>query len=125
LKADADKMTTTYRARMIELDFSAALEHVWGFVTRANRYVEESKPWALAKDPGQAARLDSVLYNLAESVRLISVLVTPFVPTTAEQIRTQLGVAEKLTVFAEEIVWGRLAPGTKIGQIAPLFPKRT
>ena len=125
LKADADKMTTTYRARMIELDFSAALEHVWGFVTRANRYVEESKPWALAKDPGQAARLDSVLYNLAESVRLISVVVTPFVPTTAEQIRTQLGVAEKLTVSAEEIVWGRLAPGTKIGQIVPLFPKRT
>ena len=110
---------------MVELNFSGALEHVWGFITRANRYVEETKPWALAKDAAQAARLDSVLYNLAESVRLISVVVTPFMPATAQQIRAQLGVTEKLQVLAEEIVWGRLAPGTKIGQIAPLFPKRT
>jgi methionyl-tRNA synthetase len=125
LKADAEKMTTAYRAGMVELNFSVALEHVWGFVTRANRYVEETKPWALAKDPAQAPRLDSVLYNLAEVVRLISVLVTPFMPTIAQQIRLQLGLPEKLQVFAEEIAWGRLAPGTKIGQIAPLFPKRT
>jgi len=66
-----------------------------------------------------------VLYNLAESVRLISVLVTPFIPTTAPLIRVQLGISEKAGVLAEEIVWGRLAPGTKIGQVAPLFPKRT
>jgi methionyl-tRNA synthetase len=124
LKADAEKLTSAYRAGMVELNFSVALEHVWGFVTRANRYVEETKPWALAKDPAQAPRLDSVLYNLAEVVRLISVLVTPFMPTIAPQIRIQLGVPDKLQVFAEEIASGRLAPGTKIGQIAPLFPKR-
>ena len=125
LKADGEKATTAYRAAMVELNFSGALEQAWSFITRANRYVEETKPWALAKDPAQAARLNSVLYNLAESVRLISVLVTPVMPTIAQQIRIQLGVTEKLQVLAEEIVWGRLAPGTKIGQIAPLFPKRT
>ena len=125
LAGDADKMTTAYRERMVELDFSAALESLWAFVTRANRYVEESKPWALAKDAAQAARLDSVLYNLAESVRLISVLVTPFMPAIAPQIRAQLGVGESLGLLAQEITWGRLAHGTKIGQIAPLFPKRT
>jgi len=125
LKADGEKATAAYRAAMAELNFSTALEHVWGFVTRANRYVEETKPWALAKDPAQATRLDSVLYNLAESTRLISLLVTPFMPTIAHQIRVQLGATEKLQVLSEEIVWGRLAPGTKIGQIAPLFPKRT
>ncbi len=125
LKADSEKATTTYRAAMAELNFSGALEHVWGFITRANRYVEETKPWALAKDAAQEARLNSVLYNLAEATRLISVLVTPIMPTIAQQIRAQLGVNEKLQVLSEEIVWGRLAPGTKIGQIAPLFPKRT
>jgi len=87
--------------------------------------VEESAPWKLAKDPVNARQLDGVLYNLAESTRLISVLVTPFMPTIAQQIRTQLGVADKLQVFAEENCVGRLATGTKIGQITPLFPKRT
>ncbi len=125
LKADGEKTTTAYRAAMIELNFSGALEHAWGFITRANRYVEETKPWALAKDAAQEGRLNSVLYNLAEATHLISVLVTPFMPTIAQQIRVQLGVTEKLQVLAEEIAWGRLAPGTKIGQIAPLFPKRT
>ena len=65
-----------------------------------------------------------MLYNLAESVRLISVLVTPFMPTVAGQIRAQLGVGDKLGVLADEIQWGRLGPGTKIGQVAPLFPKQ-
>jgi methionyl-tRNA synthetase len=110
---------------MNELDTGAALTELWQLVTRANRYVEESAPWKLAKDPAQASRLDSVLYNLAESVRLISVLATPFLPTTARQMREQLGVADKLDRLAEEIGWGRLAAGATIGQVAPLFPKRT
>ena len=125
LQPDADKMAAAYRGRMVELDFHSALEQLWAFVTRGNRYVEETKPWALAKDPALAARLDSVLYNLAESVRLIAVLITPFMPTIAQQIRAQLGVGDKLGLLADEVNWGRLAPGTKIGKITPLFPKRT
>ncbi len=124
LRADAEKMTEAYRDRMTELDYSVALEKLWAFVTRANRYVEESKPWALAKDATQAARLDAVLYNLAESVRLISVLVTPFMPTVAGQIRAQLGVGGNLGALAEEVQWGRLPAGTKHGRVAPLFPKK-
>ena len=125
LRAAAETAVAAYRARMDELDFSNALTELWQFVTRANRYVEQCAPWTLAKSPDKAARLDSVLCNLAESVRLISVLVTPFMPTVAGQIRVQLGVGDKLGVLAEEVQWGRLAPGTKIGQVAPLFPKRT
>ncbi len=124
VRTDAERMTTLYCKRMAELDFSAALETLWTFVTRANRYVEESKPWALAKDAAQSTRLDSVLYGLAESVRLIAVLLTPFMPAPAAQIRSQLNVDEKLDVLAREIVWGRLAPGTRIAQITPLFPKK-
>jgi methionyl-tRNA synthetase len=125
LRATAEKAAASYQQRMNELDTGAALTELWQLVTRANRYVEESAPWKLAKDPAQASRLDSVLYNLAESVRLISVLATPFLPTTARQMREQLGVADKLNRLAEEIEWGRLAAGATIGQVAPLFPKRT
>ena len=119
LQVEAEKMVTTYREGMGRLDFVGALEGLWGFVVRSNQYVEE------AKDPEKARQLDGVLYNLAESVRLISVLVTPFMPTMAEQIRVQLGAGDKLGLLAEEMNWGRLAAGTRIGQVAPLFPKRT
>jgi len=125
LQSEAEETVSTYREGMNRLDFVGALEALWGFVVRSNQYVEESAPWKLAKDPASARQLDGVLYNLAESARLISVLVTPFMPTIAQQMREQLGAAGKLQVFAEEIVWGRLVPGTKIGQITPLFPKRT
>jgi len=124
LRAAAEKAVTAYRARMDELDFSNALTELWQFITRANRYVEQSTPWTLAKSPDKSAQLDAVLYNLAESVRLISVLVTPFTPTVSGQIRAQLGVGDKLGVLADEIQWGRLEPGTKIGQVTPLFPKQ-
>src|SRR5437667_8821317 len=123
LRGDAEKTTATFCERMIELDFSDALESLWSFVTRANRYVEESKPWALAKDAAQAARLDAVLFNLAESVRLISVLVSPFMPTMAAQIREQLGVQAKIGTLDAEVRWGGVVEGTKLGQVAPLFPK--
>jgi methionyl-tRNA synthetase len=125
LRTDAETMVAAYRERMNRLDFVGALDALWGFVVRSNQYVEESAPWKLAKDPAKARQLDGVLYNLAESVRLISVLVTPFMPTTSGAIRTQLGVGDKRGLFAEETNWGRLAAGTKIGQVAPLFPKRT
>ena len=125
LRGDAEKTTATFSERMIELDFSDALESLWLFVTRANRYVEESKPWALAKDAAQAARLDAVLFNLAESVRLISVLVSPFMPNMAAQIREQLGVQAKIGTLDAEVRWGSAVEETKLGQVAPLFPKRT
>ena len=125
LRAVAEKMVSVYWEGMGRLDFVGALEALWDFVVRSNQYVEETAPWKLAKDPANVRQLDGVLYNLAESTRLISVLVTPFMPTIAQQIRVQLGLADKLQVLAEETVWGRIAPGTKIGQVAPLFPKRT
>ena len=125
LQAEAERTVTTYHERMNRLEFVGALEALWDLVVRSNQYVEESAPWKLAKDPAKTRQLDGVLYNLAESVRLISVLVSPFMPTTSDAIRTQLGVSDRPGLFAEETDWGRLAPGTKIGQVAPLFPKRT
>ena len=69
LRTTAEKVAASYQQRMNELDTGGALTDLWQLVTRANRYVEESAPWKLAKEPAQASELDSVLYNLAESVR--------------------------------------------------------
>jgi len=124
LKAEATAMTDAYRDAMAKLDLHGALEVLWKFISRGNRYVEENAPWKLAKDPAQAGKLDAVLYNLAESLRLISVLVQPVMPTIAAQMRTQLGVGEMTATLAEESQWGRLAAGTQVGTVAPLFPKK-
>ncbi len=124
LQPEAVQMVGSYRERMDRLDLGGALEAVWNFASRANRYVEESAPWKLAKDPAQSPRLDSVLYNLAESLRLIAVLVTPVMPNMATQIRAQLGVTVSLGKLDDEAVWGRLPSATKIGDVSPLFPKK-
>jgi len=124
LRGVAEVTVTQFRERMDQLDLGGALEVLRGFVNRANQFVEQSAPWKLAKDPASAAKLDAVLYDLVESVRLIAVLVTPVMPTIAGQIRAQLGVGEKLGGFADEVGWGRLAAGTKLGTVAPLFPKK-
>lgn len=101
----------------------AALQNVWSIVTRANQYVDQTAPFKLAKDPAQSARLDEVLYNLAETCRVIAVLLWPFIPETAAKIYRQLGLAEcpdKLAASA----WGGLAPGHTIGEPAALFPRK-
>lgn len=124
LRTDAERAIAAFSDAMVQLDLGGALERVGEFVVRANQYVEESAPWKLAKDPASAGRLDAVLYNLAESVRLISVVVNPVMPTIASQIRAQLNIEGKPGLFTDEARWGRLAAGTKLGTVAPLFPKK-
>ena len=112
--------------RMNRLDFVGALEALWDFVVRSNQYVEESAPWKLAKDPAKARQLDGVLYNLAESVRLISVLVTPFMPTTSGAIRDATrGGGQARMVRRRNRIGDGWRRGRRSGQVAPLFPKRT
>ena len=92
-------------------------------MNRANKYVDQTAPFKLAKDPAQAARLDEVLYNLAESCRILAVLLWPFIPTSAEKIYAQLGLAGAPMNLAEA-AWGKLPGGHAIGEPAPLFPRR-
>ncbi len=124
LRADADRVTAAFQTRVEQLDLGGALEDLWKFVVRANQFVEESAPWKLAKDPACAARLDAVLYNLAESVRIIAVAIAPIMPAISAQALSQLGRGEVVGNLPEELSWGRLAPGSRIGAIAPLFPKK-
>ena len=99
-----------------------ALETVMQFVRQLNRYFNDEAPWKLAKDPAQHERLGTVLYNIAEGLRIASVLLEPAMPTKAQQVRTDLGLGDY--AFADLEAWGRAAPGTKIPAKANiLFPK--
>jgi methionyl-tRNA synthetase len=92
-------------------------------VNRANQYVDQTKPFSLAKDPAQAQRLDEVLYNLAESCRVLAVLLNPFLPGTSVKIYAQLGLTGSPDKLADA-TWGGLQPGQVIGEPAPLFPRK-
>ena len=92
-------------------------------VNRANQYVDQTAPFKLAKDPSQAARLDEVLYNLAETCRILAVLLWPFLPETAARIYHQLGL-DSVPDQMKEAGWGRLPSGHCIGEPAILFPRK-
>ena len=79
-------------AQMDEFKYNQALEEIWILVRRANKYIDETMPWVLAKDESQKARLDNVLHNLAEAIRIISILIYPFMHTTSDAIRKQMGL---------------------------------
>jgi methionyl-tRNA synthetase len=91
-------------------------------VRRLNRFVEERAPWTLAKDPQRAGDLDGVLASLAEGVRVVSLLLVPYLPASAERLLDALG-AEDRTLAAARLGAGLSAPGRPVGELEPLFPK--
>jgi methionyl-tRNA synthetase len=123
LAADAAKAADETRALLKQNQLQAALQSIWGLVTRANQYVDQTKPFSLAKDPAQAQRLDEVLYNLAETCRVLAVLLWPFLPGTATKIYAQLGLKDEPNALSAA-TWGGLEPGHTIGEAAPLFPRK-
>ena len=125
LVADAMDTVSTYEAEMEKLALTPAVKTVWAFIGRANKYIDETAPWALAKDPSKKAELAAVLYHLAESLRIISGLISPFLPQTAPKLRQQLGCVDALAApsLDDLKIWGRLPAGQKIGAAEPLFPR--
>jgi methionyl-tRNA synthetase len=112
------------KPQMDQLQFSSALEEMWSFVRRCNKFVEENAPWELAKTPERKARLDTVLYTLAESLRIITLLIAPFMPKAAAQMYEQLGLDHFERVsFSDVEHWGMLKPGERIRPAKALFPK--
>jgi len=106
------------------LQFSRALERIWEYVRRANQYVEESKPWELAKVPSDRPRLAATLYHLAEALRLLSLLVAPTMPAAAAAITSQLGIEAERRPLREALAWGGIRPGTRVRRGRPLFPRK-
>ena len=110
--------------RMNELDFSNALEEIWKLIRRTNKYIDETTPWILAKDEENKGRLDAVLYNLSESLRIISVLIRPFMESTSNAIWRQLGIDKgQGTEWTDLMEWGELPVGQKVRKEDPLFPR--
>jgi methionyl-tRNA synthetase len=123
LAPDAAKAFSAARACLERNELQGALLAIWGLVNRANQYVDQTAPFKLAKDPTQAKRLDEVLYNLAESCRILAVLLWPFIPQTAEKIYAQLGLTGSPGKFGAA-AWGGLIADHTIGDPAPLFPRK-
>ena len=152
LAAEAAATAEAVRTMLDEMDLSAALETIWVLVRRLNRYVEEQAPWKLAKEataeasgveaagaagvvgtvagsgPARAAgaALDATLWDLAEGLRLLSVLLYPFIPETAWAIRERLGLSGVTTAIGPawiEARWGMLSDGLTVVTGAPLFPR--
>ena len=107
-----EELLTTYRV-------SDALEAIMNLAKRSNKYIDETAPWVLAKDEDKKARLGTVLYNLLESIRFISVLIEPFMPETAVNIRSQLNCA--IGSYDSLSSFGALEAGTVVGTAVPLF----
>jgi methionyl-tRNA synthetase len=118
LAADFDGLTGRVSALLDEAQISQALEEIWVLVRRLNRYVEESQPWVLAKEEGDAARLDQVLYSLVEGLRVLVLLLHPYLPNSTATLAAALGQDDlRLADF------GSRPGGRPVEKIAPLFPK--
>ena len=122
---DAAKTVADYKQYMDDMKLSDSIKLVWSFISRSNKYIDETTPWVLGKDEARKAELNRVLYDLAESLRIISVMIEPFIPVTARKMWEQLNVAEKFEdVRISDIeVWGKTAVGTKINKPQQLFPR--
>ena len=111
------------RSDLEELAFNRALSRIWEFIALVNRYVDNTAPWKLAKQEGQNERLETVLWTLVESIRVISLLIYPFLPETAREIRRKIGLLPE--VDAEDADWGETKPGTAIKKGENLFTRIT
>ena len=125
LIADAEQALKEFNDGMEKMELSPTIKKLWAFIGRANKYIDETAPWALAKDPAKKQELTNVMYNLAESLRRISVMISPFMPETAPKIWRQLGLGDDFAAvrLADVSEWGGLKPGTHIGQAEQLFPR--
>lgn len=112
-----------YSDAMDHMELNQAIKDVWNLIGRANKYIDETAPWIMAKDPAQAERLQAVMYNLAEALRIVAILIAPFVPVTAPKIYEQLGLGKPESFFMADAVWGKMATGTKVQKGEPLFPR--
>ena len=106
---------------MDKLNFSQALEEIWKVIRRTNKYVDETMPWVLDKE-GNTERLDTVLYNLSESLRIISLLIKPFMEKTSQEIRRQLGLNNEVR-WEDTKTWGLLSAGTQVEKGSIIFPR--
>ncbi|MDU4695215.1 MAG: methionine--tRNA ligase [Paenibacillus sp.] len=109
---------------MENMEFSVALTHIGAFISRTNKYIDETQPWVLAKDEAKRGELASVMAHLAESLRIASILLQPFLTQAPAKIWAQLGIAPgELTTWESAKTFGRIPAGTKLVKGEPIFPR--
>ena len=123
LKTMASTLRDRYETEMEHFQFQNALEQVFKTIQRANKYIDENAPWTLAKDPANRARLATVMYNLLETIRICAVLLTPFIPDSAEKIFDQIGACPCCRTWEKANVWGSLRPDVTVRKGEALFPR--
>lgn len=123
LRAVAARVAGDVDAHVRAFSTQRALASLWELVGAANKYVDTSAPWVLAKDPAHAAELATVMYELFECIRVIATLLAAFMPETSAKIFAAIGAAEESGTLAERLKWGRLAPGAQTRRTDALFPR--
>jgi methionyl-tRNA synthetase len=126
IRRQADGMLTDLTPRMENLDFSGALQDVWSFVAKIDSYITAMAPWKpvehLTPEENQK-RLARILYTCAEAIRIITALVYPVIPEAAGKVWKQLGLGDIAQADLRDLQWGGLQPGTKLGELGPVFPR--
>ena len=123
LKATFEEVLANYRTLMADTHFADALAEVWKFVSRANKYIDETEPWVLAKDESKAAVLSDVMTNLAKSLRVIATLIQPVMPNAPREILSQLGLAETTLTLNDLSFDDFPATAQVVAKGTPIFPR--
>jgi len=118
-------IATTASEYLDAMQFPNALVEIWKCVSRLNKYIDETAPWILSKDEASKNRLAEVMYVLIEGIRIVSVLLQPFMPKTPEKIWAQLGISgdEDVTSWQSAFTWGLYKDGTSVVKGDPIFPR--
>jgi methionyl-tRNA synthetase len=124
LKQFINDKINAYEENFEKLRFSVALQEVWSIISRANKYIDETTPWVLARNEEQFDRLYTVLYNLVESLRIVSILISPVLTKAPVQIREQLGIKDtNHTTYESVRSFGTVKDVTVVATPTPIFPR--
>lgn len=125
LKKLAFEVIKDVEENMNNLNFSQSLDNIWSLIQYCNKFIDTQVPWKLAKDSKAKNRLSTIIYNLLESLRFISILISPFMPETSEKMYKQLGIIGNKELQNLESIkyWGELKPGIKVSKMENLFPR--
>ena len=123
LKALAETVGIDAAAYLEKMDFPNALASIWRLISRANKYIDETAPWVLAKDENKKADLGTVLYNLMECIRMSTILLAPFMPLVPGKVAEQTGQQLEGRTWADGCTWGNVETGVKVCKKEAIFPR--
>jgi methionyl-tRNA synthetase len=124
VRETAARVIRDFRSNFDDYSFARAIENVWELIARVNKYIVENEPWALAEKPAESSALDSVLFHSAESLRIVSVLIAPVLPATAQAIWSQLGLDGQVReARIDALKWETVLAGKALHVGSALFPR--